>query len=68
MTALVMIITSVMIGSILPPRVVAELELNSVKPPPDTVEEENKNNRNILKPNKPKKSRLKLKSTQNLSK
>ncbi len=40
--ALVMIITSVVIGSILPPRVVAELELNSVKPPPDTVEEDSK--------------------------
>ena len=40
MTALVVITTSVVIGSILPPRVVAELELNSVNPPPDTVEEE----------------------------
>jgi len=38
--ALVMIITPVVIGSILPPRVVAELELDSVIPPPDTVEEE----------------------------
>ena len=38
--ALVMIITSVVIGSILPASVVAELELNSVIPPPDTVEEE----------------------------
>ena len=28
-------------GSFLPPRVVAELGLNSVKPPPDTVKEEN---------------------------
>jgi len=28
-------------GSLLPPRVVAELELNSVIPPPDTNEEEN---------------------------
>ena len=36
----VVIITSVVIGSILPPRVVTELELNSVIPPPDTVEEE----------------------------
>jgi hypothetical protein len=34
------IITSVVIGSFLPPRVVAELELNSVNPPPDIVEEE----------------------------
>ena len=40
MTALVMIITPVVIGSLLPPRVVAELELNSINPPPDTVEEE----------------------------
>ena len=40
MTALVVIATSVTIGSILPPRVVAELELNSVIPPPDTVEED----------------------------
>jgi len=41
MTALVMVTTSVITGSILPPRVVAELELNSVNPPPDTVEEDN---------------------------
>ena len=27
-------------GSILPPRVAAELELNCISPPPDTVEEE----------------------------
>ena len=66
MTALVMIITPVVIGSLLPPRVVTELELNSINPLPDTVEEEQ--SRKILKPNKPKKSRLKLKSTQNLSK
>jgi hypothetical protein len=31
----------VIIGSFLPPRVVAELELNSINPPPDIVEEEN---------------------------
>ena len=37
-----MVITSVIPGSILPPRVVAELELNSVMPPPDTDEEESK--------------------------
>ena len=42
--ALVMIITPVVIGSILPPRVVAELELDSVIPPPDTVEEESSRN------------------------
>ena len=35
-----MIITPVVIGSILTASVVAELELNSVNPPPDTVEEE----------------------------
>ena len=66
MTALVMVSTSVLTGSILPVPVVAELELNSVIPPPDIVEEDI--SRKILKPNKPKKSRLKLKSTQNLSK
>ena len=42
--ALVMIITPVVIGSIPPPRVVAELELDSVIPPPDTVEEESSRN------------------------
>ena len=41
MTALVMISTSVLIGSLLPVPVVAELELNSIIPPPDIVEEEN---------------------------
>ena len=41
MIALVMIITSVVIGSILPVPVVAELELNSIIPPPDIVKEEN---------------------------
>ena len=40
MTAPVVIITSVVIGSLLPPRVVAALELDSVIPPPDTVEED----------------------------
>jgi len=40
MTALVVIITSVVIGSFLPISVVAELELNSINPPPDIVEEE----------------------------
>ena len=35
MTAPVVIITSVVIGSILPATVVAELELDSVIPPPD---------------------------------
>ena len=42
MIALVMIITSVVIGSILPATVVAELELNSIIPPPDIVEEDKK--------------------------
>ena len=50
MTALVMIITPVVIGSLLPPRVVAELELNSVNPPPDTVEEEHKQIETFLSP------------------
>ena len=40
MTALVVIITPVVIGSLLPSQVVAELELNSLTPPTDTVEEE----------------------------
>ena len=35
-----MVSTSVLSGSILPSKVVAELELNSVIPPPDTVEED----------------------------
>ena len=35
-----MVSTSVLTGSILPSKVVAELELNSVIPPPDTVEED----------------------------
>ena len=38
----VMLITPVIIGSLLPVTVVAELELNSVMPPPDTDEEESK--------------------------
>ena len=42
MIALVMNLDLVsMFGSLLPASVVAELELNSVNPPPDTVEEEN---------------------------
>ena len=40
MIALVVIITSVVIGSILPPRVAASLEFESIRPPPDTVEED----------------------------
>ena len=40
MIALVMIIISVIIGSILPVTVVAELEFDSVIPPPDIVEED----------------------------
>ncbi len=59
--ALVVIITSVVIGSILPPRVVAELELNSVIPPPDTVEEDKKLLKLILQ-----KLPFTLKSTQNV--
>jgi len=49
MTAPVMIITSVVIGSILPATVVAELELDSVNPPPDIVEEDR--TKDILKIN-----------------
>jgi hypothetical protein len=59
--ALVVIITSVVIGSILPPRVVAELELNSVIPPPDIVEEDNTLLKLILQ-----KLPFTLKSTQNV--
>ena len=59
--ALVVIITSVVIGSILPPRVVAELELNSVIPPPDTVEEDKTLLKLILQ-----KLPFTLKSTQNV--
>jgi hypothetical protein len=42
MIALVRIVLRSFPGSLLPPRVVAELELNSVIPPPDTIEEEKK--------------------------
>jgi hypothetical protein len=42
--ALVRIILRSYPWSLLPPRVVAELELNSVNPPPDTIEEEKKEN------------------------
>ena len=38
--ALVVVTILLITGSFLPPRVVAELELNSVIPPPDIVEEE----------------------------
>ena len=37
-----MISTSVLIGYILPVPVAAELELNSIRPPPDIVEEDSK--------------------------
>jgi hypothetical protein len=40
MVALVVDRSSDLSGSILPPRKAAELELNSVSPSPDTVEEE----------------------------
>jgi len=40
MVALVIDRSSDLSGSILPPRKAAELELNSVSPSPDTVEEE----------------------------
>ena len=42
MTALVMVTTSVITGSILPATVVAELELDSINPPPETHEEDKK--------------------------
>ena len=48
MVALVMVDSSESSGSFLPATVVAELELNSVIPPPDTIEEEKKNE--FLKP------------------
>jgi hypothetical protein len=50
MTALVMIITPVVIGSLLPSKVVAELELDSINPPPDTVEEEHNTTETFLSP------------------
>ena len=50
MTALVVIARLLVIGSILPATVVAELELNSVNPPPDTVEEEHKQIETFLSP------------------
>ena len=40
MIALAWVISNNDSGSFLPPRVVAELELDSVIPPPDTIEEE----------------------------
>jgi hypothetical protein len=55
----------VITGYILPAPVVAELELNSVNLPPDIVEEENVER---FLSQSLKKSQLKLKSTQNLSK
>jgi hypothetical protein len=39
MATLVMVDEQSFTGSSLPPRVAAELELNSVSPPPDTIEE-----------------------------
>ena len=43
MVALVIDSSSELSGSILTATVVAELELNSINPPPDTVEEEKDN-------------------------
>jgi len=52
-------------GSILTATVAAELELNSVSPPPDTVEEE-KENKRIPKVKNLKESQITLKSTQSV--
>ena len=49
-------------GSILPATVVAELELNSVIPPPDTIEEDKE--KRFLQANNLKESQVALKSTQ----
>ena len=46
-------------GEILPPRVAAELELDSVRPPPDTT-------KRMTKANNPSKPHLQAKATQNL--
>jgi hypothetical protein len=58
MTALARTYSNIDSRSILPPRVVAEFGLNSVKPPPDMIEEE------ILKLKNQKLPRL-AKATQN---
>ena len=50
MVALVIDRSSDLSGSILTVTVVAELELNSINPPPDTVEEEKHKLRDSLKP------------------
>ena len=60
--ALVMVSTSVLTGSFLPPRVVTELELNSVSPPPDIVEEESKEEISLIPYPRP----SMLKSAQNM--
>ena len=49
MVALARIISNSDSGSFLPPRVVAELELDSVIPPPDTNKEEQKNENEVLR-------------------
>ena len=54
-------------GSILTPRKAAELELNSVSPSPDTVEEEKHITQRSIQANHLSGSRVRLKSTQNLT-
>jgi hypothetical protein len=49
MVALVIDRSSDLSGSILTPRVAAELELNSVSPPPDMVEEEKEKLKDSIK-------------------
>jgi hypothetical protein len=65
MIALVRIVLRSFPGSLLPPRVVAELELNSVIPPPDTIKEEKKQDDSV-RPITLTESRVTLKSTQSV--
>ena len=67
MVALVIDRSSDLSGSILTPRMAAELELNSVSPSPDTVKEEKHITQRILEVNYFLESRVRLKSTQNLT-
>ena len=54
-------------GSILTPRKAAELELNSVSPPPDTVKEEKDKTKRFHQANHLMESPVRLRSTQNLT-
>jgi len=67
MVALVIDRSSDLSGSILTPRMAAELELNSVSPSPDTVKEEKHTTQRFLEVNHFLESRVRLKSTQNLT-